>query len=202
MKKRVIMGIIVAGCLVLCACSTKDTTKENISGNGSMSVSEEIAAEVSENIIPEEAMEYIALSCSIPEGFSPTSESNDTQAIYVSDSLEDYSYITYTRQEVDATSDYTLLTQEDYQTALENRLATTVNMTSYASVQEEDYYLVSLGLTYEKDGKSYLAQEEIYVTDKYLFTMVFAEGSGGEWATQFAESMASLKLESIASMGD
>ena len=102
----------------LTACGGKGG-KSSVSGN-TRSVSDEIAETKTEEIIPQEAKDYTSVSFNIPEGLQPDKDNNDYKQYYLSDSIDDLSYIAYSR--TDKPEVYNDLTQADFEESFLNSL--------------------------------------------------------------------------------
>ena len=94
-KKGTILLSVVSICVLLVGCNSDG--KETVVSENTVSVAEEIAGGVSENVIPQEALTYNGISFPIPEEFVEWEENTDTSRLYVSNVYEDYSFIYYER---------------------------------------------------------------------------------------------------------
>lgn len=177
--------------LVVCSCNRTETE------NPPMTVSQEIAAGISENIVPAEAMEYSLLSYPVPVGFVPASDNTDMQSIYVSETQQDFSYICYIRQSNDHTVDYMTMTAENYKNMLALSLETEVGLEGCTQEEKDGWQQVELILTYEKDGISFKTWQYYYVTDKYIFSITYAQAGDAAWENAFLEAAAQTMPKSI-----
>ena len=168
-----------------------------VSGN-TLSVAEEIAGGVSQNVIPAEAYEYYALEYQIPEGFVRTPDSTDTLDIYSSEQVNDYSYIIYMRQENDGSTDYRKLTEADYKASLDESLSANTVIESLEQTPGDGYMHAHIVFSSTDDRGKLNLSEHIFITDKYIFEMVYAMDPVFDWKKAFADSEASLKLLNVA----
>ena len=201
MKKYSIYQEIAAGAaaamLLLFVGCEKEDTEPAVSVN-TISVAEEIANGVSQNVIPAEALEYYALDYKIPEGFVRTPDSTSTLDIYSSEQPGDYSYITYMRLENDGSTDYANLTDADYKTSLDAALSVNTLIQGVEKTQGDGNLHVKVRFTYSGEHGKLEAAEHIFITDKYIFEMVYTRDSGSDWTKAFADSEATLKLINVA----
>lgn len=190
MKNKV---IIIAVCIImLCGCG-KDSSGEN----NQMTVSQEIAAGISENVVPAEAFDYSFLSYNVPEGFVAANDNTDMQAIYVSETQGDLSYICYTRQLNEGLIDYMEMSAEDYRDMFSLNLGAEVTVEQCRQEEKEGWIQVDLLLTYEQDGNAHKTWQNIYVTDKYVFTIVCVRVGDAPWEGQFSACVAQAVPRSI-----
>ena len=181
---------------LLCGCQ-KEAETPVVSAN-TVSVAQEIANGVSENVIPAEALEYYALDYKIPEGFSRTPDSTDTLDIYASDTPNDYSYITYMRQENNGATDYANLSDADYKASLDKTLSANTVIQSIEKKQGDGNMHVKVLFSYTNERGKMEVTEHIFITDKYIFEMVYAEDPEADWKKDFASSEAELRLVNVA----
>ena len=191
MKKYRFICMLVLGMLAMCSCGGSET------GDPQMTVSQEIAADVPENIIPAEAMEYSLLFYPVPEGFAAANDNTDMQAVYVSETQQDYSYISYLRQANDRTLDYMTMTADDYKNMFALSLETEVGVEGCVQEEKDGWRQVDLILTYEKDGISYKTWQYYYITDKYIFSIAYVQAGDAAWENAFLESAAQAMPKSI-----
>lgn len=190
MKNKVLIPMLCI--MMLCACG-----KDPADGNNPMTVSQEIAAGVSENVVPEEAFEYSFLSYNIPEGFIAANDNTDMQAIYVSGTQGDRSYICYTRQVNEDLIDYMEMSADDYKDMFSANLGTEVTVEQCRQEEKEGWIQVDLLLAYEQDEIAHKTWQNIYVTDKYVLTIVCVQAGDALWETQFSECVAQAVPRSI-----
>lgn len=190
MKKIHVVWMLLV-CMTLCSCSHEQTETPP------MTVSQEIATGISENIVPAEAMEYSFLFYPIPEGFVAANDNTDMQAIYVSETQQDYSYISYLRQNNDHMVDYMTMTAEEYMDMFTLSLKTEVGLESCTQEEKDGWQQVDLILTYEKDGMDYKAWQYYYITDKYIFSIVYVQAGDASWENAFLEAAAQTTPKSI-----
>lgn len=191
MVKKYGAVLLLMLCMGMCSCNQTETT------DPPMTVSQEIAAGISENIVPAEAMEYWLLSYPVPEGFVAANDNTDMQAIYVSGTQQDYSYINYLRQPNDQMVDYMAMTAEEYQNMLALGLKTEVALEDCTQEEKEGWQQVNLILTYDKDGIHYKTWQYYYITDKYIFSLSFAQAGDASWEDAFLEAAAQTMPKSI-----
>lgn len=187
---RVILSLMVS-LLAMCSCNRAEAE------NPPMTVSQEIAAGISENIVPAEAMEYSLLSYPVPEGFVAASDNTDMQAIYVSETQQDFSYISYIRQTNDHTVDYMAMTAEDYKNMFVLSLETEIGLEGCTQEEKDGWQQVGLILTYEKDGISYKIWQYYYITDKFIFNIAYVQAGDAAWENAFLEAASQTVPKSI-----
>lgn len=179
---------------ILTGCG-KVNEEESISENG-ITVAEEIASGVSENVIPIEATVAIELKFDVPSRFRASKSNTENNQTYVSENDNDNSYICYIRQDKDRDMDYTKLTEDDFRVALEQQLETQVQIISTELKQINGYDETVITLTYTRDDVKYNVTECIFITEKYLFTVVYAMDNTASWGRDFENSRNSIVLES------
>lgn len=182
--------------ILLCGCEEKEEPPV-VSAN-TVSVAQEIANGVSANVIPAEALEYYALDYKIPEGFSRTPDSTDTLDIYASDTPNDYSYITYMRQENNGATDYANLSDADYKASLDKALSADTVIQSIEKTPGDGNMHVKVLFSYTNERGKMEVTEHIFITDKYIFEMVYAKDPEADWKKAFATSEAELRLVNVA----
>lgn len=187
---RVILSLMVC-LLAMCSCNRAEAE------NPPMTVSQEIAAGISENIVPAEAMEYSLLSYPVPEGFVAASDNTDMQAIYVSETQQDFSYISYIRQANDHTVDYMTMTAEDYKNLFVLSLETEIGLEGCTQEEKDGWQQVGLILTYEKDGIPYKTWQYYYITDKFIFSIAYVQAGDAAWENAFLEAASQTVPKSI-----
>lgn len=188
-KRCLYLVLVLAGC-ILTGCAKEQTISEN-----GISVAEEIAEGVSENVIPQEAKVMVRLTFDVPSRFRPAQGNTELKQAYVSENPNDNSYISYIRQDRDVEVDYSVLTKEDYQKALESQLQTQVQMQSSETRTIEGYEELTLQFTYTLDEVKYHVTECIFFTEKYIFTIVYAMDNNASWSRDFQNSRNSIVLE-------
>ena len=196
MKKK----ILVIGLALTMLCATGCETQEPgpaVSENA-LSVAQEIANGVSQNVIPAEALEYYTLAYTIPDGFVRNADSTDTLDVYFSEQVGDYSYITYMRQENDGSKDYSKLTGADYKAALDEALAVDTVIESIQRIPGDGNMHVKVLFSYTTESGKIEVAEHIFITDKYVFEMVYGRDPEFDWKKAFAESEGSLRLVNVA----
>lgn len=191
MVKKCSAVLLLMLCMGMCSCNQTETE------DPPMTVSQEIAAGISENIVPAEAMEYSLLSYPVPEGFVAANDNTDMQAIYVSGTQQDYSYISYLRQANDRAVDYMNMTAEEYQNMFALSLETEVSLESCIQEEKEGWQQVDLILTYEKDGIPCRTWQYYYITDKYIFSIAYVQAGDASWENAFLEAAAQTMPKSI-----
>ncbi|MDE6531583.1 MAG: hypothetical protein K2K96_12560 [Lachnospiraceae bacterium] len=192
MVKRCCVILSLMLCLVtVCSCNKTDAD------NPPMTVSQEIAAGISENIVPAEAMEYSLLSYPVPAGFVPASDNTDMQAIYVSETQQDFSYISYIRQTNDHMVDYMNMTAENYKNMFALSLETEIGLEECTQEEKDGWQQVELILTYEKDGISCKTWQYYYITDKFIFSIAYVQAGDADWENAFLEAAAQTIPKSI-----
>ena len=191
-RKKYNMFFVLITVMLLCAC------REETSEQPPMTVSQEIASsDISENIVPIEATEYSRLSYSVPEGFVAANDNTDVQAIYVSETQGDYSYICYTRQNNDGTVDYSNMSSEDMAARLSMSLQADVAVEQYTRTEKESWEQVDMVLSYEQDGIARKTWQNIYITEKYIFILAYVQVGEASWETAFTESASQTIPQSI-----
>lgn len=189
--KKCSAALLLILCMGMCSCN------RNEAGDPPMTVSQEIAAGISENIVPAEAMEYSLLSYPVPEGFAAASDNTDMQAIYASETQGDYSYISYLRQTNDRALDYMAMTDEEYKDMFTLSLETEVGLEGCIQEEKEGWQQVELILTYEKDGIRFKTWQYYYITEKYIFSIAYVQAGDASWESAFLEAAAQTAPKSI-----
>ena len=197
MKRLTAILLLMTLTLGLTACTSKEpeTASENI-----MTVADEFAEGVSEDVIPIEATMAIELKFDVPSQFRASKSNTDYNETYVSENVNDNSYICYIRQDKDDLADYKLLTEEDYKKAIEQQLDTEITINSMEHANYDEYDKTILDLTYTRNNVKYEVTEFIFITEKYLFTVVYAMDSNAYWQKEFQQSMESIKIENTISL--
>ena len=197
MKRFTAILILLTVTIGLTACGKKEpeTASEN-----TMTVADEFAEGVSEDVVPIEATMAITLTFDVPQQFRPSKSNTDNNETYVSENVNDNSYICYIRQDKDNLADYKLLTEEDYKKAIEQQLDTEITINSMEQTNYDAYDETILDLTYTRNNVKYEVTEFIFITEKYLFTVVYAMDSNAYWQREFQQSMESIKIENTISL--
>lgn len=193
-ENRILLIVMISLLLVGCG----GTGAEDLSGNH-ISLAEEIAEGVSEDVIPVEATKYTTVSFNIPEGMIADAENTETEQYYLAQDMNDYSFIAYTRSEVIENLDYDSITEADYQESVTANVDSGAVLSGFTKIREAEYLKICFDVQYVKNGVSYYATEYIYVTGDYVFSIVFCQGGTTDWSTAFSESMQSVSLQSVAS---
>lgn len=191
LKKYCVILLLMLCAAAVCACNNNETQ------NPPMTVSQEIAVGISENIIPVEAMEYSLLSYPVPAGFVAANDNTDMEAFYLSETQQDFSYISYNRQPNDHAADYMAMTAEDYKNMLTLGLKTEIDLEGCTQEEKEGWQQVDLILSYEKEGISYKIWQYYYITEKYIFSITYAQAGDAVWEEAFLESAAQAMPKSI-----
>ena len=195
-KKGTILLSVVSICVLLVGCNSDG--KETVVSENTVSVAEEIAGGVSENVIPQEALTYNGISFPIPEEFVEWEENTDTSRLYVSNVYEDYSFIYYersVRRETDC-----LPTEEEMRAEAEETFAGGV-LKSYEVTEQEGYEKSVSEITFtNEDGIAYTMWSYTYLTEEYWFMVQFVEGGIGDWETTFSQCGNEIVLTNV--LGD
>ena len=194
MKKRFLAIILL---LALTGCAGKDIDE-------GVSVLEEIQATSHEKTVPAEAYEYISLSYTIPDGFIRNDElSTEDADYYYSKDQGDYSYIMYSKKERDESKDYKNLTQSDYQAALNLSLGTSCTIEQF-NMSEDDNGCLHVLFTagYSDDHSTFKVREHCFITNRYVFQMVYGMDQSFNKMQAVLKSEESLQLESLASLNE
>ena len=191
-KKAILFITIILASLILLAC---DNEKEK--SVSQMSISEEIAAGISEDVIPEEAYYYSSVSFEVPEGMTPDEDNTVTDGYYFAPNVDDLSFITYSRTDRKDGEDYDNLSEETFKGALESQLECSIDISDFSVNVEEGYTLYKVCASYSRNDVLYEFSEYIFVTDDYLFCVDYCLGGTSEMREQFEASERTLKLESI-----
>lgn len=194
MKKRLITIIML---LALTGCAGKDIDE-------GVSVLEEIQATSHQKTVPAEAYEYISLSYTIPDGFIRNdSLSTEDEDYYYSQDQGDYSYIMYSKKEKDASKDYKSLTESDYQAALNLSLGTSCTIEDFSANDEGNgCYHVLFTASYSDDHSTFKVREHCFITNKFVFQMVYGMDQSFNKMQAVLKSEESLQLESLASLNE
>lgn len=188
--KRYLVLATLAVISVLTACQSSQPENQEVS------VSEEIALGVSEDIIPLEAFSYSKLSFDVPEGMEADSDNTVDACYYFATELGDLSYITYSKRAVDASVNYDALNAESYKESLENQLGNEIVVEDFVREDKDGYTLFRAEVSYSNNDNNYNLKEYIFVTDEYLFFIDYCLGGETTLAGAFEESEKSIKLES------
>ncbi|MCR4584284.1 MAG: hypothetical protein K5686_01035 [Lachnospiraceae bacterium] len=194
MKKRVLLLIMLFG---LTGCAGKDIDE-------GVSVLEEIQATSHQKTVPAEAYEYISLSYTIPDGFIRNdSLSTEDEDYYYSKDQGDYSYIMYSKKEKDQNKDYKSLSESDYQAALNLSLGTSCTIEDFSANDEGNgCYHVLFTAGYSDDHSTFKVREHCFITNKYVFQMVYGMDQSFNKMQAVLKSEESLQLESLASLNE
>ncbi|MBR1471662.1 MAG: hypothetical protein IJ600_08485 [Lachnospiraceae bacterium] len=185
---------LVGSLLWLAACGKR----EEAVSEPTVSLAEEIAGGVSMNVIPAEALEYYTLAYTIPEGFRRTEGSTDTRDVYASETEGDYSYITYIRRENDGQRDYEKLSEADYKASIDESLSVNTVVESMEMSRGDSYLHVKVLASYSGERGRVELTEHVFVTEKYVFEMVYAMDPAFHRAETYAESEEGLHLLNVA----
>lgn len=188
--------ILAMSILALTGCQQ---AQEGTASSDSISMADEIAQGVSEDAVPMEAKRYTTVSFTIPDGMVPDSSNTVNECYFISEKLDDLSYITYSRNDVFDADWYYNLTEDVYKESFSNNVDAQFNITSFVKSIREDYSRIVISMQYKREGIDFNVKEYIFVTENYLFTIVYAEDARNHWINQFNLSQASLTLESVIS---
>ena len=180
--------------ILLAACGKKDEA-ESISGNTvTVSADEEISVDMPGLY---KAVKYKELFFYIPEAFTADTENNEDREIYASPESSDDSYIMYVRTLNEKEDDYALLTSEDYSSVLSESLSANVAVHDFVNVVSPDTGMrtVKASAVIKKDDSEDHMTEYIYVTDDYVFTLVYMLETGTGWGPEYEKSMQSIELK-------
>lgn len=192
MLKKIYAVMIIGLCIGLTGCDSGEA-KESSSENR-ISVSEEIAEGISENVIPEEATKYNNMVFTVPEEFYPWEENTDTNQIYISNVPEDYSYISYSRslrgegEEVPEEADMEAAVEANFENG---------SLTSY-TVEEADGYTKCIAVIgFQNERTEYTVWSYTYLTEEYVFAISFAESVNADWETVFGNCADGIVLTNV-----
>lgn len=188
-----LMAVVTAISLVGCGASTLGDQGAEVS----LSLADELAAGVSEDVIPLEAKRYSSVYFEIPEGMKADEDNTDNECYYISEMIDDLSYITYIRQDNFDVDWYNDLTQEKYSQSFSSNVDTNVVIDSFEKSERDGYCRIEIAMKYKKAGVSFDVKEYIYVTDDFLFTVAYAMDVRHDWSSEFAASQGSLALKSV-----
>ena len=169
-----------------------------------VSVLEEIQSTSHQKTVPAEAYEYISLTYRIPDGFIRNdSLSTEDEDYYYSQDQGDYSYIMYSKKEKDENRDYKSLTANDYQAALNLSLGTSCTVEEFTATEEGNGCLhVLFTAGYSDDHSTFKIREHCFITNKYVFQMVYGMDQSFNKMQAVLKSEESLQLESLASLNE
>lgn len=193
-KGRLILGMVL-GTLLCSGCGLSGNNMS--SSNNQLTVSEEIALEISENVVPVEAMEYSFLQYQIPYGFIAANDNNDHQATFVSEAEGDLSYICYIRQNREDGVNYMTMDTETFRSALSYNCGTDVTVDECTQEDLEEWDQVRVVYHYIVDGVSRKVWQYFFITDKYVFNMVYVQVGDANWESEYQTSAQSIVLQSI-----
>ncbi len=187
---------------VFCGCAKKEPEVIVIDTEPEMTLAEELAMAVSQNVIPPEAMEYTGLSYTIPEGFTYSDGDMGKSDVdtYVSDLNGDGSYICYLRMKNDGSVDYSMLPAISYERDLERQLQVDVEISEYTMEQMEESFHVVIGADFTVGERTYHLRQFLFVTDKYVFSISYVRDMEYDWSAAFATSQSELHLENMVMM--
>jgi hypothetical protein len=194
LKKQNILykALMLGGVCLLCGCS-KEAAGDSASENR-ISVSEEIAGGVSEDVIPEEAFAYNDMSFPVPEEFVEWEDNTETNRVYISTVPEDYSYISYsrsTRGEGEA-----IPTEEEMQAAVQEAFDGG-ELVSYLVEETEDYVKCAGLITFQNERADFRVWSYTYITEQYVFYVSFAQGGAGDWENTFVRCAEEIVLTNV-----
>ena len=186
--------------MIMAACGKKEKTGTTASQN-SLSVSEEIAQSVSEDVIPVEATQYSSVSFDIPEGFVRDDKSTDSVSYYFNNQIDDLSYIVYGKAE--KPDDYQELTEDKFKEEFCEEYGVSVAFVDFEKQVKDDYYRIVMTYSYSFGKTNYITTEYLFVTDTYLFTVAYCKDTSANSNEQsdtgklFENSAQSLTLVSV-----
>lgn len=169
----------------------------NPESSGIVTFADEIAADVSENVIPQEATVFTSVSFNIPGDMVPAEGNTDTKAFYLSPSSNDLSFVAYQRRDNSGKITYKTMSEEDFRVAFKDNLGVEPNVRSFDKEIKDGYFKISIYLGYEVAGIGYSCREYVFVTDEYIFSVAYCQDSRTEWLEEFANSTDSISLVSV-----
>ena len=181
--------------MALAGCGKKQEEMTPESSN--LTVSDEIAEIENEEVVPEEAKKYTAVSFNIPEGLSPQETNTDTEAYYLSDTVEDLSYIAYSRNAKPI--NYKDVTKDDYEESFLKKYAVDPEFDEFVELQKDDYTRTKIVMRYTFGRTTFVTTEYIFVTDSYVFTISYCLDKKSDKAESFEDSAESMTLISVVS---
>lgn len=194
MKKY--LYLIITMILLITACGKTDVTEENVSDN-KVTIADELTSEISENVVPAEAMVYSTVSFNIPEGFVADEDNTDTKAYYLSQATSDLSFIAYQRRDNSGKITIDTMTEDDFKNAFIDQLGVKPDIVSYEKMDKDFYFRILVDLKYSVAGISYDCREYIFVTDDYIFTVTYCIDMRDDWVDAFIASADSISFVSV-----
>ena len=95
-------------------------------------------------------------------------------------------------------TDYANLSDEAYKASLDKALSADTVIQSVEKKQGDGNMHVIVLFSYPNERGKMEVTEHIFITDKYIFEMVYAEDPEADWKKAFAESEAELRLLNVA----
>ncbi|MCR5210597.1 MAG: hypothetical protein K6C99_10335 [Lachnospiraceae bacterium] len=191
MKNRIKKTIVMlSATTLLCACTKEEKTPVVTSSENAVSLN---AVSVSINNV-----RYTELEFEVPEKFVASEDNSEIYEMYASPLSTDHSYITYSRKIVSAEDDYSIFTTEDMQDALKSLSGNTaVSDFSNEYSEEDGYRRIKAEVVIRPESDEYHMTEYIYVTDNFVFTLIYMLDTGAEegWSAEFEKSMSGIELK-------
>jgi hypothetical protein len=117
--------------------------------------------------------------------------------MYASPESADGSYIMYRRDLREKEDDYSIFTIEDYRTALQQSLSGNIAVPEFENTISEDLGIrvINSKVIIDNEDKEFRMTEYIFVSDKYVFTLIYMLDQSSEWSSEFEKSMGSIELK-------
>ena len=93
---------------------------------------------------------------------------------------------------------YLTVSDEAYKASLDKALSADTVIQSVEKKQGDGNMHVKVLFSYPNERGKMEVTEHIFITDKYIFEMVYAEDPEADWKKAFAESEAELRLLNVA----
>lgn len=192
--KKISFILLICMLFSFTACGKGGTNDSSVS---SMTLAEEMAGDISENVVPMEATIYTKIEFNIPDGMVEDTDNTDTKAFYLSASSNDLSFVAYQRRDNSGKITYDTMTEEDFKSAFLDQLGVSPNIRSFDKEIKDGYFKISINLGYSVAGIGYACNEYIFVTDEYIFTVTYCQDSRTDWHDAFKNSVDSISLVSV-----
>ena len=195
MKKRLLSACsLMMTTVMLLGCSSE--TPASVSVDNTVVVSEDETVSIDlPGLTGTES--YSGLFFYIPEKFVPSFENNEAMEMYASPESADGSYIMYRRDLREKEDDYSIFTIEDYRTALQQSLSGNIAVPEFENTISEDLGIrvINSKVIIDNEDKEFRMTEYIFVSDKYVFTLIYMLDQSSEWSSEFEKSMGSIELK-------
>lgn len=178
--------------LIFTGCGNKSVS-DNV-----VTMADEMATEISENAVPVEAAYYSSVSFDIPEGMVPSEENTDVKAFYLAEPSDDYSFISYQRRDNIGNITYDTMSLDDFRNAFIDQIGVSPRIMTFIREDKGKYSKISIDVNYSVTGIDYTCNEYVFITDKYIITLVYCLDEKFDWKEKYDRSVKSISVESVA----